>query len=458
MLVTGLICALFGISSCRDDFDFEMASKELSFSNDTLNLDTIFNFTNSQTYKLTIKNNESNDIQIPRIYLAGGESSFYKINVDGTPGSDFENVAVRKMDSIFVFVEIAAGEVPVNPLYEDDIVVETKSGSQNIKLIAYIEKAKFYNTEQSNNYQLNETSWDNQYSRVIFGNVNANDLNIGPKTKVYFHKDASLSINGLLNVSGSLGNEVIFRTDRMDERSDSLPDQWGGIKLKSNNNSIENSIDYAIIRSAKIGLEVNSSKLNIKNTKILNNQEIGLYSRNSTVMASNLVVSHSNLASTAIEGGNVEFIHSTFVNFFNIGQGGGGNFSLYLGNVDNDNNPVPLTQANFYNCIFYGRSPNSIVFDNGGFTFNHNFKNNVVRLDFPGEVDLDDTNLKNIEPQFVNSGFGKNDFRLLTTTDSVIFGFGNPGFAALVPFDILNQPRTSLPTLGAYQSAVEPEE
>lgn len=457
LIVFGLIGLLFGISSCRDDFDYDIASKNLSFSSDTLNLDTIFNHTNSQTYKLTIHNHENKDIQIPRIYLSRGESSFFKLNVDGMPGYDFENVAIRKKDSIFVFVEIAAGEAPVIPEYEDEINLDTDAGHQQIKLMAYIEKAKFYNTEQSDNYQLSETNWDSEYSRVLFGKVNASNLNIGSKTRIYLHKNAELNISGQLNVNGSLGNEVIFRTDRMDERSDSLPDQWGKIKIKSDDFNIENSIDYAIIKSGNIGLEVENSKLNLKNTKILNSQEIGLYTRNSIVRGENVVVSHSNLASLAVEGGDVQFIHSTFANYFNIGQGGGGNYSLYLGNTDNDGNNIPLIQANFYNCIFYGRSANAIVFDNtGNSSFSHNFKNNVIRLDFPNEVSgIDNTNLIDKDPMFVNPGFGKNDFRLLV--DSPALGMGDPGFAAMVPFDILNMPRTFSPTPGAYQEAVDPD-
>src|SRR5690606_18507682 len=95
LIVLSIIALIIGISSCRDDFDFDLASDNLSFSSDTLNLDTIFNHTNSQTYKLTIHNNQDEDVQIPRIFLSRGESSLFKINVDGQPGFEFENVAIR---------------------------------------------------------------------------------------------------------------------------------------------------------------------------------------------------------------------------------------------------------------------------------------------------------------------------------------------------------------------------
>lgn len=457
LIVLSIIATVVSISACRDDFDFDIASESLRFSQDTLNLDTIFNHTNSQTYKLTIHNKENKDIEIPRIYLSKGESSFFKMNVDGMPGFDFENVAVRKRDSILIFVEIAAGEAPINPLYEDEINFEISTGSQQIKLLSYIEKAKFYNTEMDENYQLSESTWSNDYSRVIFGTVNANNLTIGPKTKVYFHDAANLTVNGQLNVQGSLNNEVIFRTDRMDERSDSLPNMWGKIKIKSPNTSLVNSIDYAVIKGGSVGLEVDQSRLEIKNTKILNNERIGLYGINAILRGENMVINNSNIASLAIEGGDVQFIHSTFGNFFNIGTGAGGNYSMYLSNVGENNVSIPLTQANFYNCIFYGRASNALIFEQGSTTFNHNFKNNIIRLDFPNEISGIDNSNKNEDPMFVNSGFGKNDLRLVL--ESPAAGWGDPTYSTWVPFDILNQSRTgSAPTPGAYQNLVNPED
>ena len=107
LIVPGLMALIVGISSCRDDFDFDLATENLSFSNDTVHLDTVFNHTNSQTFKLTVHNHQNDDVLIPRIFLSRGEASLFKLNVDGMPGYDFENVPIRKKDSIFIFVEIA---------------------------------------------------------------------------------------------------------------------------------------------------------------------------------------------------------------------------------------------------------------------------------------------------------------------------------------------------------------
>lgn len=456
LVVLSFIAFIIVIAACRDDFDFDIASDELTFSKDTLSLDTVFNYTNSQTYRLSVFNNQNKDVYISKIYLSRGENSFFKINVDGMPGYSFDNVAIRKKDSILIFVEIAAEAAPSIPLYDDEIVFESNYGFQQVKLISYIEKAKFYNKELSENYNLTETNWDNEYARVLYGNINANDLNIGPKTKVYFHKNANLLINGNLNINGSFQNEVIFRTNRMDKRSDSLPDYWGKIKIKSTNDNTINSINYAVIKGGNVGLEIENSRLNIKNTKLLNNEKIGLYGVNSIIRGENLVINNSNLAALAIEGGDVQFIHSTFANYFNIGQSVGSNYSLFLGNLGENDIALPLLQANFYNCIFYGRASNAVFFENGGSAFNHNFKNNLIKLNFPNAIEgIDDSNIIDVNPMFVNPGFGKNDLRLKNEID--VIGIASPTYADFVPFDIKNYPRTSSPIVGAYQQFVETE-
>lgn len=450
-IVLGLIGLLVGISSCRDDFDFDISSGNLSFSADTLNLDTIFNFTNSQTYKLTVHNNQDEDVVIPRIYLTGGETSLFKLNVDGIDGNEAENVAIRKNDSIFIFVEIGAGEVPVNSNYEDEINFETSGGSQQVKLLSYLEKAKFYNTELIDDYPLTETNWNNEWSRVIFGNVTAQDLTITAGTKVYFHNDANLNVNGRLIVDGDFQNEVVFRTDRMDERSDSLPDMWGKIYLKSPNNSDLNSIDYAVIRSGNIGLEVEDSKLEINNSKILNNEKIGLYAHGtSNVTGKNLVINNSDLASLAIEGGTHKFTQCTFANYHNIGQGTGDNYSLWL-------SPESPVQAEFYNSIFYGNHLNAIQIDEG--SGNYTFEYNVIRNDT--EMNFSPTNITDEDPMFVNPGFGANDLRLLQNNESSIPGHGNPAYIIndnILENDILGYSRLPNPTPGAYQNPVVPED
>ena len=456
LIVLSIMALLIGISSCRDDFDFDAASDNLSFSSDTLNLDTIFNHTNSQTYKLTVHNNQDEDVVIPRIYLTNGESSLFKINVDGMAGYDFENVAVRKNDSIFIFVEIGAGEVSSNSVYEDEINFETANANQEVKLLSYLEKAMFYNTEMSDNFPLGNQNWDSEWSRVIFGNVTADNLNISAGTRVYFHNAANLTINGSLNVAGNLENKVIFRTDRMDDRSDSIPDTWGKIKLQSPNNSILNSIDYTIIRGGNIGLEVQNSQLNISNSKIQNNEEFGLVAYNSIINGRNLVIVNANNATVGLEGGSYDFRFCTFANYYSSSMNSGNSLSLIL-----SNDTGALNQANFYNNVMYGIASNSISFDSvGSGAFNYEFDRNVLRLDMPGELPTAGFSNSLILPTsdllFVETEDLFYDLRLVLETPAA--GHADSTYLdSVTALDILGDSRTGSINPGAYQVLIDPE-
>ena len=91
-----LLLSFVGFISCRKDFDFVSATKELRFSEDTIFLDTVFNQVRSQTYYLKIYNQENKDIFIDRIALENGVKSYYKINIDGFSGSELTNISLRK--------------------------------------------------------------------------------------------------------------------------------------------------------------------------------------------------------------------------------------------------------------------------------------------------------------------------------------------------------------------------
>lgn len=75
-------CALLFIIACnRDEIEFSLPTQKLTFSKDTLVLDTVYNQVRSETYAVKIYNQENKDIKIPRIYLEGGSASPYRINV-----------------------------------------------------------------------------------------------------------------------------------------------------------------------------------------------------------------------------------------------------------------------------------------------------------------------------------------------------------------------------------------
>ena len=92
-------------SSCRKDFEFSANTGTLEFSKDTVYLDTVFSNIGSSTYNLKVYNKSNKDISIPTVKLALGETSNYRLNVDGVSGKSFENVELLAKDSLFIFIE-----------------------------------------------------------------------------------------------------------------------------------------------------------------------------------------------------------------------------------------------------------------------------------------------------------------------------------------------------------------
>ena len=446
------ITSLIGFQSCREDFDYDPISSELKFSKDTISVDTVYNFSKSETYVLKVYNPENDDRVIPKIYLSKGNQSYFNINVDGKAGTSFENVPIRKKDSLFIFVEINAKDASANPLYDDEINFETINSSKKIKLLSWIEKAKIHLKDAT----ISSANWNVNEAQVIDGNLTVtSDLTIDKGTKVYFKKGASLTIanNAKLTVNGAFNEEVKFRSARHDKKYDSIPDQWNKIELSPNSIS---TINYAKIIGADTGLHVNKAKLDIRNAKIVNNQSYGILATNATITGYNLIMNNSNLASLAIElGGNYEFYHSTFANYFNFATGAGPTYSVYLSNFDKAKNTASLTKATFGNCILYNKNGgNALAFEkNDAAAFNYLFDTNIIRNGDTSKLNV--TTAPNflasitLDPMFVNTDYTAN--KLAVKKESPAKGKGKLTFAQQYPLDYNGQPRGTTPTIGALQ-------
>lgn len=452
--IVGLgIASTIGFQSCRDDFDFDPVSDDLRFSKDTVSVDTLYNYSRSETYLLKVYNPKNEDLVIPKIYLNRGESSIFKVNVDGKAGASFINTPIRKKDSLFIFIEAHAEEASPNPLYTDELTIETTNSKQQIKLISWVEKAKIH----SKDAVISSAQWTENEAQVIDGNLTiTSSLHVGKGSKIYFKKGGSLTVapNAIVQIDGRLGEEVKFRSARHDTKYDSLPNQWNKIELQAN---VKANINYTKIIGGDIGLHVNEADLTIGNSKIVNNQSYGILATHAKITGHNVVINNSNLAGLAIElGGNYAFYHSTFANYFNFAGTAGPAYSIYLSNVSNDNkSTAALERALFANSIIYNeRNENAILFERKeGAEFNFLFDTNIIKnrnttlynaLTGPGF-----TNNKIEDPLYNNPSYKVN--QLWVTEKSPAKGAGNILYATQYPLDYNGVVRGTSPTLGAYQ-------
>ncbi|WP_027376587.1 hypothetical protein [Kaistella palustris] len=447
---------LLAVVSCnRDDITFDSPTQALRFSADTVFCDTVYNQVRSESYAVKIYNDEDKDVLIPKISLASGAASLYRINVDGKAGTDFSDVPLRKKDSLYIFVEIAPIATAPEAIAEDQIVFQTPAGTQHVTLFSVVQDAEFYiQTKTNPNILTENTVWDNAKAKIIVGDLTLDPgktLEIKKGTKIYFHKNSGLKIsrNAKLNVLGDLSQEVIFRGDRNDTKYDTIPKNWNGISFDT---GAQLNMNYARVFGGTRGLEMTETTAQIKNSIIHTHQEFGIYAVKSNITASNLVMNNCGEADIAIfKGGNIDLTHCTLANYWDLNSALPG-LSIYATNEYSgestlEQGPLNLTLKN---SIVYGTAGNAIVFKaTSGQTFATSFQNNLLKYGENAGYNADGTNIKNEDPKFQNYFTQKMNLRV--KDDSPAKGKGNVAVAATAPLDIVKVSRTASPTLGAYQ-------
>ncbi|SFI99394.1 hypothetical protein SAMN05421638_1741 [Kaistella treverensis] len=460
ILATVFFLLLAVLSCTRDDIEFENPSKLLRVSADTVFLDTVYNQVRSETYAVKLYNDENKDVLIPEISLKKGENSLYRINVDGKSGTTFREVPLRKKDSLYIFVEIAPVANAPEAIAEDFISVKSAAGTQEITLFSVVQDAEFFIENKTNPNILTEnTTWNNEKAKIIFGDLtlaSGKTLDIKKGTKVYFFKNSGLKIskNATLNITGDLGNEVIFRGDRNDPRYDTIPKNWNRISLDEN---AKLNMNYVKIFGGTRGLELNHATANIENSIIHTHQEYGVYAVNSVVTTKNLVMNNCGEADFGIfKGGTYNIIHSTLANYWDLNPSLPA-LGLYATNEFN-NGTSPEQGAltlNIRNSIIYNKRENAIVFKpTSGQIFNYQIQNSLLKYGTNAGFNFDSNqnvinSLKNEDPKFQNYFTEKLNLRL--KDDSPAKGKGNTAVAATVALDIVKVSRLVNPSLGAYQ-------
>ncbi len=486
------------ISSCRKDFDTILSSGKLSFSKDTVYLDTVFTNIGSSTYTLKVYNKSNHAISIPSVALERGENSFYRLNVDGIPGRIFENIEIHAKDSLYLFIETTIDYSEVSdPIYTDVISFDNGENLQEVQLVTLVKDAQFlYPSKDLNGFKetisigteingtpvevagfyLNDdTVFTNEKPYVIYGYCAVpatKSLIIEAGANIHFHSNSGLIIeeNASLTIAGEMDNKVIFESDRLEHSYGKIPGQWGAIWLKAG--STNNSIEHALIKNASIGIIVDAfgddiaPNLSIKNTEIYNSAQFGILGRKSNIKGENIVINNSGLCSLACTaGGTYNFTHCTFVNFWKttIREYPSvliNNYSLNFNNESQQLESGDLHAANFINCIIDGNRDLELILDHvEGANFNYSFKNNLIKFnDFSdkygdiSQYNFDDTahymgNIINGEADF-KSAF---DNKLIIGTNSDGIGQADTDGTLSVPYDILDVLRTNPADIGAYQ-------
>ncbi len=482
--------------SCRKDFSTVESFGELSFSDDTIFLDTVFTNIGSATYQLKVYNKSNNDILIPEIKLENGESSNYRLNVDGLPGKDFEDIEILANDSLFIFVETTIDfETTPDPLYTDRILFDNGNNQQDVDLVTLVQDAIFiFPSRDPVTFEIDslrldggtgifgrylnpdELTFTNEKPYVIYGYAavpESETLNIEAGAKIFFHANSGIIVDtgASLNVAGSLENQVIFEGDRLAHDFSQVPGQWGTIWMRKG--SLANEINYAEIKNGAIGILVDSigsmttPTLKIQNTKVYNHSLYSILGRETHIEGDNLVVGSAGQSSFAgVIGGTYDFTHCTFANYWTGGDIRTlpavliNNFFEYTDDLGQDIVETrDLNAANFVNCIMEGNGQVEFLLDEvpSGSIFNFNVSNCLIKYNDVNNIFAENenmnfdalTNYQNIllngNPDFKNTG--SNEFSIGESSDAI-----DNGISTSITIDIIGISRTPTIDIGAYQA------
>lgn len=484
-IALSLVMISLGSVSCKKNKLIEDPSAKVDFSADSVMFDTVFTTAGSTTRQIRVINNNDQRIKISSINLKGGTSSPFFLNVDGSPGRSFGEVEIDANDSLFIFIQVNVNPNNSNsPLVISDAIELVVNGNtQSVYLEAWGQDAYYHKPTNAIKFVnggylpytliapgTNTTvTWPNDKPHVIYGWLvvdSSQTLIIDPGVKVHFHQNAGLWVYryGTLKVNGTYGNEVVFQGDRLEPYMQDEPGQWDRIWI--NEGSINNSINYAIIKNGFIGVQTEllfsnfsePRRLKITNTKIQNMKKWGMYNLAFNVSgANNVFCNCKEYCLAMVAGGNATFIHSTFANFWTKDSR-----ETPCVHIDNHagSQQIPLDTCYFGNCLIDGSTPNELELDivttNTLFPPKHKFSYSFIRTN--SNLSSNPTVFINCNPNGTSNSFDDPalyKFELGASSGAKNLP-NNPttiGDASLFPLDLKNNSRLldAQPDAGAYE-------
>ena len=430
------------MSACTDDDSFTTSPDHLlTFSTDTISMDTVFSRVPTSRRFFWVYNKSGDGIRCSNVRLANGNQSGFRVNVDGTylgkeSGFQTANLEIRNKDSVFVNVELTSPMTnKLDPqLIEDNLVFRLESGvEQKINLNAYSWDAEILKDLKVSH----DTLISSDRPIVVYGNMRIDSLataTIAPGTTLYFHSKAGLDVYGRLVAEGTPEKNIVFRGDRTDRMFDYLPydmvsGQWNGIRFHSS--SYENVMNFT---------DVHSTFTNTLNDCV------------------------------AIHGGGALLLNCTIAQFYPFDSNRGA--ALRFSNGENDGETLhkyPLYQMDCINSIVTGYADDVVMGSvaDSTISYTYKFQNCILRTD---SIDNGD-NIKNViwedadsvatdtvyggEKNFKLVDINKQHFDFHLSNVSKAIGKGTKEDNYYMPTDREGRKRDDEPDLGCYEY-VEP--
>lgn len=478
-------CSVAIFSACHKDPIIKSSGVNLTFSSDTVYLDTVFTTVGSSTYSLKVFNPDDEIVEIDNIRLEKN-SGYYRININGIASNNLNNVQILPKDSIYIFIEISAdGIIPNEIVFEDKILFSNKGREQSVQLVTLVLDAEFHyptdyivlgtspNTVVIPYSIINcDETWTSAKRHVIYGYAIINEgceLNIDPGSEVYFHQNSGLWVfnGGTLNIAkgvpADFPDSVVFSGDRLEPGFEDSPGQWGGIFGGIFiDDSARAVINKTVIKNANNAIRMDSAQFNdqllLTNSYILNSSRTAIYGGFGNVNAENVIVANSGLYSFYGFGGNYRFVHCTFANYWSFSTRTTPSVVLtnFLDVTTNSGASQrvlrPLQSAYFGNCIIFGNNQQELsILEDSREQLNYNFNHALFKLNsdltqrgFDVSSSEFISPLVNLDPGFLKKS--ENNYGLDSASQAIDQG----NFTDIITLDILGNTRNT-PDLGAVE-------
>ena len=382
-----LLLAVFVAAACEDDDSFTISSShKLTFSEDTLHLDTVFSSVPTRTKIFKVYNKSGDGIRCSKIRLDRGNQTGFRVNVDGTylgkvNGYMTSDVEIRNKDSIMVFVELTSpenGKLTPQRL-QDKLIFMLESGVHQEVVLT----ADSWDADIKHDLVIkSDTVVTSDKPIIIYGGIKVDSgavMRVTPGTTLYFHPGAGIEVYGQLILEGTSQQPVVLRGDRLDKMFDYLSydevsGQWKGITFRES--SYGNVLANVDIHSASSGVVCDSSsidrtKLTMGSTKVHNCSHNNVTIVNSKVDITNCQITNSGGDCLYVAGGDVNVTNTTIAQFypFSAERGNALTYTNMVGDI-----AYPLKNLNLVNTLVTGYSDDVIMFYQGEDTsIDHNF-------------------------------------------------------------------------------------
>jgi hypothetical protein len=441
--------------SCRKDTFITSPDARVTITADTLKYDTVFPTTGSVAQYFMIINENNQKLRISSVKLMGGSNSAFKMNVDGIPAAEANDLEIEANDSLYIFVQVNVNPNAANLPFviRDSIQINYNGNERLVQLEAWGQNAHFF---RDKDITTNET-WTNDLPYVILGYLHIDEnatLTIDKGCRIYVHATAPFIVDGTLLVNGLKDSvdRVYFRGDRLDEPYKDFPAGWPGIFFTAT--SKDNVLNYTVIKNAYQAIAVldpspnANPKVTLNQCIIDNSYDAGIIASNSHISATNCLISNCGKNIQLGKGGNYQFIHCTVASYSNNFI----NHTKPVLSVSNDG--TASLDAVFQNCIFWGENglvENEVEVEKVGTgIFNVSFDHVLWKVETPPANVNTDQVLNNQQPQFDSINVSDNyyDFRLKPTSPAVNSGIIAPG----VLIDLDGNPRpVGTPDRGSFE-------